>query len=132
MSYTRIDSRPLANRALGELFRANLKTRGLIEDDALPVIAGRSLAIDRVIWVAPTLAPYVAICPRSVGRDDTPQFTAAANAPLAYERMLLATKVLAMNALDVLLQPAALEKVKLEFQTSKWLLPNEFTVTIIQ
>ncbi len=121
MSYTRIDSRPLANRALGELFRANLKTQGLIEDNVPPVIAGRSLAIDRVTWVAPTLAPYVAICPRSVGRDDTPQFTAAANAPLAYERMLVAAKVMAMTALDVLLQPAALEKVRLEFQTSKWL-----------
>ncbi len=120
-SYTRVDSRPLANRALGELFRANLKTQGLVEDDAPPIIAGGSVAMDRVTWVAPTLAPYVAICPRSVGRDDTPRFAVAANTPLAYERMLVAAKVLAMTALDVLLQPAALEKVRLEFQTSKWL-----------
>ena len=35
--------------------------------------------------------------------------------------MLVAAKVLAMTALDVLLQPAALEKVRLEFQTSRWL-----------
>ena len=120
-SYTRVDTRPLANRAIGELFRANLKTRGLVEDDAPPVIAGRSAAMDRVTWVVPTLAPYIAICARSVGRDDTPRFTAAANTPLAYERMLVAAKVLAMTALDVLLQPAALERIKLEFQTSKWL-----------
>jgi hypothetical protein len=120
-SYTLIDSRPLANRALGELFRANLMTQGLKEDDAPPVTASRSLPMDRVTWGAPTLAPYLAICPRTVGRDDTPRFTAAANTPLAYERMLVAAKVLAMTALDVLLQPAELEKVKLEFQTSKWL-----------
>ncbi len=120
-SYTRVDTRPLANRAIGELFRANLKTRGFAEDDAPPVIAGPSTAMDRVTWVVPTLAPYIAICARSVGRDDTPRFTAAANTPLAYERMLVAAKVLAMTALDVLLQPAALESIKLEFQTSKWL-----------
>ena len=35
--------------------------------------------------------------------------------------MLVAAKVLAMTALDVLLQPAELQKVRLEFQTSKWL-----------
>lgn len=120
-SYTLIDSRPLANRALGELFRANLKTQGLTEDEAPAATAGRSLPIDRTTWVAPTLAPYIAICPRSVGRDDTPRFTAAASMPLAYERMLVAAKVLAMTALDVLLQPAELEKVRLEFQISKWL-----------
>lgn len=120
-SYTLIDSRPLANRALGELFRTNLKTQGLVEDEAPPAVAGRSLPIDRMTWVAPTLAPYIAICARSVGRDDTPRFTAAASTPLAYERMLVAAKVLAMTALDVLLRPAALEEVKLEFQTSTWL-----------
>lgn len=120
-SYTLVDSRPLANRALGALFRANLKTQGLTEDEAPPALAARALPIDRMTWVAPTLAPYVAICPRSVGRDDTPRFTAAASTPLAYERMLVAARVLAMTALDVLLQPAELEKVRLEFQTSKWL-----------
>ena len=120
-SYTLVDSRPLANRALGELFRANLRAQGLTEDEAPAATAGRSLPIDRMTWVAPTLAPYIAICPRSVGRDDTPRFTAAASTPLAYERMLVAARVLAMTALDVLLQPAELEKVRIEFQTSKWL-----------
>lgn len=120
-SYTFADGRPLGNRALGELFRANLDALGLMEDDAPPSTAGRSLPMDRVTWVVPTLAPYIAICPRSVGRDDTPRFTAAADTPLAYERMLVAAKVLAMTALDVLLEPAALEKVGLEFETSKWL-----------
>jgi hypothetical protein len=120
-SYTLVDSRPLGSRALGELFRANLNAHGLVEDDASPAIAGRALPIDRMAWVAPTLAPYIAICQRSVGRDDTPRFAAAANTPLAYGRMLVAAKVLAMTALDVLRQPPALEQVKREFETSKWL-----------
>ena len=34
-SYTLVDSRPLANRALGELFRANLRAQGRTEDEAL-------------------------------------------------------------------------------------------------
>lgn len=120
-SYTLVDSRSLGSRALGELFRTNLRSQGLVEDETAPATAGRALPIDRMTWVAPTLAPYIAICPRSVGRDDTLRFTAAADTPLAYERMLVAAKVLAMTALDVFLQPAALDKVRLEFETSKWL-----------
>jgi hypothetical protein len=120
-SFTFVDSRPLGSRALGELFRANLNAHGLVEDEAPPALAGRHLPIDRLTWVAPTLAPYVAICPRSVGRDDTPRFAAAADTPLAYGRMLVAAKVLAMTTLDVLLQPAAREGVKREFETGKWL-----------
>lgn len=121
-SYTGANTRPMANRALGELFRANLTTLGL-DDDPSPPVINRPIggAMDRLTWVVPTAAPFVAICARSVGRDDTPRFTAAADTSLAYERMVVAAKALAMTALDVLMQPDALEKVKLEFQTNRWL-----------
>ena len=120
-SYTSIDARPLASRSLGELFRANLSALGMVEDLTPPGTQGLPLPIDRVTWVVPTLAPYLAICPRTVGRDDTPKFAEAANAHMAYGRMITAAKALAMTSLDIFLRPEELEKAQREFQDTKWL-----------
>lgn len=127
--YTLIDARPLASRALGGLFRANLSALGIVEDPVSPTMPTLSLPIDRVTWVAPTLAPYLAICPSTVGRDDTPQFAMAADTRMAYEHMIVAAKALAMTTLDILLRPKELQKVRGEFQNNKWLRYRQIMAT---
>lgn len=70
-----------------------------------------------VSQVIPTIHPYIRISPDGVPGHSR-EFAEWAKSPLARTGMVAAAKALAMTALDLLAQPAELEKAKAEFRNS--------------
>ncbi len=101
------------NLAMLELFGRNLDRIGFPVDAEDTGGAGSTDA-GNVSQALPTIHPYIRIT-----ADDVPnhsrEFAEAAASPMARAGMLAAAKALAMTALDLLLEPAALEAAAAEF-----------------
>jgi amidohydrolase len=101
------------NMVMAELFGENLGRLGF-PIDADDTGGYGSTDAGNVSQALPMIHPYIRIAP-----DDTPNhsrdFTAAAASPMARAGMLVAAKTLAMTALDLLANPAAVEAAKAEF-----------------
>jgi metal-dependent amidase/aminoacylase/carboxypeptidase family protein len=101
------------NHAMLALFGKNLDRIGF-PIDAEDTGGAGSTDAGNVSQALPTIHPYIRITP-----DDTPNhsrdFTEAAASPMARAGMLAAAKALAMTALDLLSDPAAVAAAKTEF-----------------
>jgi amidohydrolase len=102
------------NPTLADAFRANMQRVGVPESPELKERLGSS-DVGNVSQVIPAIQPYVRIAP-----DGTPwhsrAFAEAAVSPLAREGLLAAAKVMAMTTLDLLAEPALLERAKRDFR----------------
>jgi amidohydrolase len=101
------------NQTLLDLFAANMKSVGLVEEEAIPDRLGSS-DIGNVSQVLPTIQPMVAIAPAGMAIH-TREFAEAAVAPLAQAGMLAAAKTMAMTTYDLLADPARVRAAKDEF-----------------
>jgi amidohydrolase len=101
------------NLVMAELFGENLGRLGF-PIDADDTGGYGSTDAGNVSQALPMIHPYIRIAP-----GDTPNhsrdFTEAAASPMARAGMLVAAKSLAMTALDLLANPAAVEAAKAEF-----------------
>ena len=102
-----------SNRVLLDLFAANMKTAGLVEGEPIPDRLGSS-DVGNVSQVIPAIQPMVAIAPLGTAIHSR-EFADAAVKPLARAGMLAAAKTMAMTTLDLLAEPARVDRAKEEF-----------------
>jgi amidohydrolase len=79
---------------------------------------GASTDLGNVSQVVPTILPTLSITTEPTTLH-TPGFAAATGSALAYERMIIASKVLAATAIDVLTHPELLDGIKADFAEGK-------------
>ena len=104
------------NRALGALFRVNLEALGeRVEQTPEDQDLG-STDVGNVSQVVPTLQPTIALTDRLNVVCHSTAFAEAAGGPSGDRAMLLATKALAMTAVDLFTDPSTLRQVQEEFR----------------
>ncbi len=102
------------NTALALAFAANLEALGrTVEPNRRPRGLG-STDMGNVSVVVPSIHPSIAIAPRTV-LSHSPDFAAAAASEEGHSGLIDAAKAMAMTAVDLLISPALLAKVKDEF-----------------
>ncbi len=106
------------NRALGEIFRANLEALGervkqTPEDQELG-----STDVGNVSQVVPTIQPTIALTNRPEVVCHTAAFAEATGGPAGDRALVLAAKALALTALDLFTDPSRLRQVQEEFRRS--------------
>ncbi|HEU5322004.1 MAG TPA: M20 family metallopeptidase, partial [Methylomirabilota bacterium] len=101
------------NEAYLDAFRANMKRLGVVESPP-PRDRYGSSDVGNVSQVVPTIQPLVQIAPEGTPIHSR-AFEAAAVSPLARQGMCAAAKAMAMTALDLLAEPALLERVRRDF-----------------
>jgi amidohydrolase len=102
-----------SSKVLLDLFAANMKTAGLVEGEPIPDRLGSS-DVGNVSQVIPTIQPMVAIAPLGTAIHSR-DFADAAVKPLARAGLLAAAKTMAMTTLDLLAEPARVDRAKQEF-----------------
>ncbi len=108
----------LPNPRLADLVEANMATLGLDVIPPAPDERMGSSDMGNVSQVVPALHPYIAIGPDEMG-GHTPEFQQAAASPAGHEGMLQAAKVLAMTAVDLLVEPEHLQRARQLFEEQK-------------
>jgi amidohydrolase len=101
------------NRALAERWQANALAYGIEDEGADPTSGSTDMA--NVSWVVPAIHPDLAITDVPTPGHST-EFRDAAGRPRADRTVLLASTLVAQTALDVLLDPALVERVRAEFR----------------
>src|SRR5438128_11257272 len=104
------------NATLLEVFRANLRTCGVVEAPELKDRLGSS-DIGNVSHMIPAIQPLMKIPPDGTTIHSR-AFAAAARSPLAREGTLTASKAMAMTTLDLLADTALVRKAQAEFKAS--------------
>ncbi|XP_029965821.1 peptidase M20 domain-containing protein 2 isoform X1 [Salarias fasciatus] len=109
----------LRNRTLEELYAANGKALGMEFTTDKEVLSNASGSTDfgNVSFVVPGIHPYFYIGSKAL--NHTEEYTAASGDDAAQFFTLRTAKALAMTALDLLLRPELLQKVKQEFSQAK-------------
>ena len=102
--------------ALAEMFRQNWETLGEAVDQGPPEREIGSTDVGNVSQIVPTIQPMVQICGPDISCHMT-GFAEAAASDLGQRVMLTSAKALAMTAVDLLTDPAALVKVATEFRS---------------
>jgi len=103
------------NPALEELYAANLTSLGVNIDGPDPTDSPGSSDVGNVSKVVPTIHPCFKI---AEGRAmHSPQFCEAAGTVEAFEAALTTGQALAMTAVDLLVDPESLARIKHDFQT---------------
>jgi metal-dependent amidase/aminoacylase/carboxypeptidase family protein len=106
----------LPNPRLYDLAEANMLALGL--ELAPPDERMGSSDMGNVSQVVPAIHPYVAIGPEEMG-GHTAEFCQAAGSPAGHEGMIKAAKILAMTAVDLLVDPANVAEAWQAFQEQK-------------
>ncbi|MFN2227787.1 MAG: M20 family metallopeptidase [Anaerolineae bacterium] len=106
----------LPNPVLSDLWEANMAVFGLTLDE--PDERMGSSDIGNVSQVVPAIHPYIAIGPQDLG-GHTAEFCAAAASPAGHEGMIVAAKLLAMTAVDLLAEPGHLTRAEEAFARQK-------------
>lgn len=104
----------LPNDTLSRLFKRNLEMLGVPIDQEPEDQQLGSTDVGNLSRVVPALQPSIAICKPSVPCH-SPEFAEAASSEEGHRMMLLATKALALTALDLFADPERLQQVKAEF-----------------
>lgn len=104
------------NRALAELFAANLRHLGEKLDEPPQTGTMGSTDMGNVSQAVPAIHPYIAICPKEVVAH-SPQFAEAAISDRADRALITAAKALAMTAVDLLSNAAVMSRVQQEFKS---------------
>lgn len=107
----------LPNYELSGLFRKHLESLGVIPDEEDEMKNLGSSDIGNVSRRLPTLHSYIAICDRTIPLH-SPTFADLSRSPKADEVCVIAAKALALTALEILLSPQILKKIKDEFKSS--------------
>src|SRR5262252_4592072 len=102
-----------SNRVMLDLFAANMRTTGLVEDPPIPDRLGSS-DVGNVSQVIAAIQPMIAIAPTGTAIH-TREFAEAAVKPLARAGMLAAAKTMALTTFDLLAEPHRVEAAKKEF-----------------
>jgi amidohydrolase len=108
----------LPNPILADLVDANMATVGI--DVRLPDPFERMGSSDmgNVSQMVPALHPYIAICTDDVAGHSA-EFRAASCSPRGHDALIKGAKVLAMTAVDLLLDPSTMAEVKRAFREAK-------------
>jgi amidohydrolase len=106
------------NVAMARLFARNLERIDFAVDPDDGEAGYGSTDCGNVSQAIPTIHPYIRISPDGVPGHSR-EFAEWAKSPLARQGMVAAAKALAMTALDLLANPADLERAKEEFANSK-------------
>jgi len=101
------------NTVLGERFRANMTTLGIVDQG--PDSSIGSTDMGNVSWVLPTIHPDLAICEEGVP-GHSPAFRDAAATPRADETTLVAATLVAQTACDLFADPRLVEAAWREFR----------------
>jgi amidohydrolase len=105
----------VTNEGMARAFEQNLATLGIqVQPNESNGRMG-STDMGDVSQILPSIHPYLAIAPESVG-GHTLEFAAAAASDLGRQAMLNAARAMAMTCLDLLYQPDLLAQAKEEFQ----------------
>ncbi len=104
----------ITNPTLSELFRNNWErfTKDILEEISESL---GSSDVGNVSHVVPTIHPMIAIAPRGI-LPHTREFTEAGKSEKAHQALIIAAKTLAMTALDVMLNPTLVDKMKKELE----------------
>jgi len=108
----------LPNPVLVELFVANMRALGRGSFTTESQYGLGSTDMGNVSQVAPGIHPYVAIAPPDV-LEHTPQFAAAAGSGDGMQGMMDGARALALTGLDLLADPALVDRVREEFLAAK-------------
>jgi len=107
-------SNVVTNSTLAELYQANVKTLGItfgpLEDEE----AMGSTDMGNVSYVVPSTHVLYSIDSKAVNHSHA--FTTAAITEIAHEKTLIASKAMAMSAIDVLCNPELMIKIKKDFE----------------
>ena len=106
------------NDTLADLYQANAETLGVKYDLALEIVnkSRGSTDMGNVSHVIPSVHVQYSIDCKAVNHSHA--FTTAAITETAHKKTLIASKALAMTAIDVLCNPELMEKVKEDFKKS--------------
>ena len=111
----------ITNPTLADLYQANAETFGIILDSVKPEGQG-STDMGNVSHIVPSTHVLYSIGSTAVNHSHA--FTAAAITEVAHQKTLIASKAMAMTAIDVVCKPELMEKVKNDFAkshaTSSW------------
>ena len=108
----------LPNMKLADLVDANMAAVGIEVRLPDPFERMGSSDMGNVSQAVPALHPYIAICTDDVAGHSA-GFRAASCSPRGHSGMIKGAKVLAMTAVDLLADPAAMAEVKRTFQLQK-------------
>lgn len=111
-----IEYSPLrSNLALARIFASNMRLLGRKIRIFAPGEWWGSTDMGNVSQVVPAIHPSVAIVPPGIS-EHTPEFALAAASEKGHRGLMDAAKSLAMTAVDLLIQPGMLAKVRREFE----------------
>ena len=105
----------ITNPTLADLYQANAETFGIILDSVKPEGQG-STDMGNVSHIVPSTHVLYSIGSTAVNHSHA--FTAAAITEVAHQKTLIASKAMAMTAIDVVCKPELMEKVKNDFAKS--------------
>ncbi|MBI2862081.1 MAG: M20 family metallopeptidase [Chloroflexi bacterium] len=106
------------NVTIAEAFAANMRALGLKVRDPDPARGLGSTDMGNVSEVIPSIHPYIAIAPEGVV-GHSPEFAEAARSEAGDLAVRNAAKALAATTLDLMSNPALLEKAKEEFRSQQ-------------
>lgn len=107
----------LSNRIVGDLFEENLQALGIT--DIEPYVEGNgSTDMGNVSQVVPAIHAYLSIGEAAL-RGHSREFASATLSPEGLTAMRNAAKVLAMTTLDLLYNPAEIQRAKTELERAK-------------
>lgn len=107
-----------ANRPLMRACLENLRRLGEESEETFGHRISASTDVGNVSHACPTAAPSIAIAPRTVPTHSR-EFAAAAVSEAGHRGLLLATKMLAMTALDIFLRPSLVAETQAEFAAAR-------------
>lgn len=107
-------SNVVTNPTLAELYQANVKTLGITFSPMKDEESRGSTDMGNVSYVVPSTHVMYAIDSKAVNHSHA--FTTAAITETAHEKTLIASKAMAMTAIDVLCNPELMVKIKKDFE----------------
>ncbi len=110
------DMRP--NRPLMQACLENLRLLGEESEETFGQRISASTDVGNVSHVCPTAAPSIAIAPHTVPTHSR-EFAVAAVSDAGHRGLVLATKMLALTAIDVLLRPSLVAAMGSEFAAAR-------------
>ena len=110
LPYSNLDT----NSTLADLYQANAKTLGVTFGPQSDEEGRGSTDMGNVSKIIPSIHPLFSIGSTAVNHSHA--FTTAAITEIAHKKTLIASKALAMTAIDVLCNAELMEKIKKDFE----------------
>ena len=102
---------------MAERFKENLKFFGVSTEDKPRTRMG-SLDMGNVSQKVPSIHPFIAVCKPGLA-SHTAEFGRATISERGREGLLLATRALALTAVDLLTDPFLVGEIRVEFERSR-------------